>query len=163
VAHRRESRADSDALWRAAREVQLKDTGRLGRLVRWRIPGTTGEPSFEQLFTTPPFIALERADHALVSGIVGRIWTIRRDYPRLSDPAEFRDWSQSGTARVVFANWVEESPAGSILNAEARVDVYGVQGRIGLAMVRPLVSAFHDLIGSDGIEAAVSRAERDPA
>jgi hypothetical protein len=140
--------------------VRLNDTARLGRLVRWRIPGTTAEQSFEELLTSTPFIALERADHALVSGIVGRIWTIRRDYPQLSGPDAFRDWSEPGTARVMFANWVEPSESGATLFAEARVDVYGVQGRIGLTMVRPLISAFHDLIGSDGIEAAVRAAER---
>jgi hypothetical protein len=140
--------------------VRLNDTARLGRLVRWRIPGTTAEQSFEELFTSTPFIALERADHALVSGIVGRIWTIRRDYPQLSGPDAFRGWSEPGTARVMFANWVEPSETGATLFAEARVDVYGVQGRIGLTMVRPLISAFHDLIGSDGIEAAVRAAER---
>jgi hypothetical protein len=31
---------------------------------------------------------------------------------------------------------------------------------MGVAAVRPLVSAFHNLIASDGIEAAVRRAER---
>ncbi len=42
-----------------------------------------------------------------MSGIVGRIWTLRRDYPELRDPEEFRAWSTPGTARVVFANWIE--------------------------------------------------------
>jgi hypothetical protein len=151
---------DADALWQAAGEVQLRDTSRLGRLVRWRIPGTTAEQSFEELFTSPPFLPLERADHSLVAGIVGRIWTIRRDYPERSDPDGFRRWSQPGTARVMFANWVEPSESGATLYAEARVEVYGRQGKIGLAMVRPLISAFHDLIGSDGIAAAVRLAER---
>jgi hypothetical protein len=140
--------------------VQLGDTARLGRLVRWRIPGTRAEQSFEELFTTSPFLALERADHSLVAGIVGRIWTIRRDYPELTDPAAFRDWSQPGTARVIFANWVEPDGDGATLHAEARVTPYGVQGRVGLAIVRPLITAFQDLIGSDGLRAAVNRAER---
>lgn len=104
---------------------------------------------------------LERGQRALVSGLVGRIWTIRRDYPRLSDPSEFEGWSKPGTARVVFANWAEPGRNGSTLSAEARVEALGVQGRVGVAMVRPLVAAFHELIGSDGIVAAVRRAERD--
>ncbi len=160
IAHRRSSAADPDRLWQAAREVRLNDTSRLGRLVRWRIPGTTAEQSFDDLFTQSPFITLDRSDHALVSGIVGRIWTIRRDYPQLTNPEEFRSWSAAGTARVLFANWVQlgDGGAGATLTAEARVEAFGVQGRIGVAMVRPLVAAFHELIGSDGIEAAVRRA-----
>jgi hypothetical protein len=163
IAHRRESSAGSDRLWRAAREVRLGDTARLGRLVRWRIPGTTPDLSFDELFRCPPFVVLDGADeNALVSGIVGKIWTLRRDYPQLSDPDEFRGWSVPGTVRVLFSNWVEPVPADnrSALVAEVRVQTFGVQGRIGLAIVRPLVVAFQDLIGSDGIEAAVRRAER---
>jgi hypothetical protein len=64
---------------------------------------------------------------------------------------------------VLFGNWVESDPdesASSTLASEVRVEAIGAQGRIGVAAVRPLVSAFHNLIGSDGIEAAVRRAEQ---
>src|SRR5881227_2030948 len=81
VAHRRESRAGGERLWREARAVKLSETGLLGRLVRWRIPGTTAAMTFDELFRQPPFIVLEQGPSALVSGLVGRIWTIRRDYP----------------------------------------------------------------------------------
>ena len=96
----------------------------------------------------------------LISGVVGRIWTLRRDYPKLSEAAEFRSWSRPGTARVLFANWVTESDSGrAVLASESRVAAVGVQGRIGLAAVRPLISTFQNLVGSDGIEAAVRLAE----
>lgn len=162
VAHRRESSATAEQLWQAARQIRVHDAGRLGRLLRWRIPGTPADIAFDQLFRQPPFIVLAGdQDGALVSGIVGRIWTLRRDYPRLSDPDEFRAWAKHGTARVVFANWVEPAGAGrSALASESRVQPIGRQGRIGVAAVRPLVSTFHHLIGSDGIEAAVRLAER---
>jgi hypothetical protein len=163
VTHRRESSATPDELWDAARTVRIADTSLLGRLVRWRIPGISSESSFDELFRRPPFIVLDDdpGDRALVSGLVGRIWTLRRDYPELADPDEFRGWSKSGTAKVVFANWVEPTGGrGAILATEVRVDPIGAQGRFGLAAVRPLVRTFHNLIGSDGIEAAVRRAER---
>jgi hypothetical protein len=98
----------------------------------------------------------------LVSGLVGRIWTLRRDYPQLEDPEEFENWSTGGTARVVFANWIEAEPSGSrsAIRAEARVEPIGAQGRLGVAAVRGLVSAFGSLVGSDGIEVAARRAER---
>ena len=81
-----------------------------------------------------------------------RVWT---------DPEEFREWSTGGTAKVLFANWIEQTPSGrAALQSEVRVEAIGVQGRVGLAAVRPLVGTFGNLIGSDGIEAAVRLAER---
>jgi hypothetical protein len=163
VTHRRESSASADQLWDAAQSITIADTSLLGRLVRWRIPGISPESSFDELFRRPPFIVLndQPGDHALVSGLVGRIWTLRRDYPELADPDEFLGWSKSGTAKVVFANWVQPTGRhGAALATEVRVDPIGAQGRFGLAAVRPLVRTFHNLIGSDGIEAAVRLAER---
>ena len=48
------------------------------RLVRWRIPGIPGDISFDELFRRPPFLLLEEHETSLMSGIVGRIWTLRR-------------------------------------------------------------------------------------
>jgi hypothetical protein len=164
VVHRRETSASADAVWRAARAVRLSDTALLGRLVRWRIPGLPREEGYDDLFRQPPFRVLEEGKYLLVSGLVGRIWTLRRDYPELRSGEEFRDWSQSGTARVVIANWITPAlPGGCILSAEARVDAIGIGGQLGLRAVRPLVRSFQHLIGSDGIDAVVRRAERSAA
>jgi hypothetical protein len=163
VAHRRESDAHPDRLWDAAQAVRLGDAGLLGRLVRWRIPGLPADTSFDQMFRAPPFIVLDDdCDRALASGLVGRIWTLRRDYPKLCEPNEYRSWDVSGTAKVLFANWVEPVTSGRMaLCSEVRVRAIGAQGRLGVAAVRPLVSTFQQLIGSDGIEAAVRLAERE--
>ena len=141
--------------------MRLNDTRLLGRLVRWRIPGLPPSLTFDEMFRSPPFLVLDQeADDALVSGLVGRIWTLRRDYPELRDADEFRAWSTPGTARVVFANWVQPlTSGGATLNSETRVEAIGAQGRLGLAAVRPLVSAFHGLVGSEAIAAAVRFAE----
>jgi hypothetical protein len=162
VAHRRETDAPPERLWEAARAIRLADAHMLGRLVRWRIPGLEPDLSFDAMFRAPPFIVLaEESERVLVSGLVGRIWTLRRDYPRLSDPDDFRAWSTSGTARVLFANWIEDTRDGrAALRAEVRVEAIGAQGSIGVAAVSPLVRAFGHLIGTDGIEAAVRLAER---
>jgi len=162
VAHRRESDAPPERLWEAARTVKLADARRLGRLVRWRIPGLGPDLTFDEMFRAPPFLVVsEDPGRALLSGLVGRIWTLRRDYPSLTDPEEFREWSAGGTARVLFASWVEQTPAGrAALQSEVRVEAIGIQGRVGVAAVRPLVGTFGNLVGSDGIEAAVRLAER---
>jgi hypothetical protein len=161
VAHRRESAVAPDGLWRAACSVRLDDSALLGRLVRWRISGLAAEISFNEMFRNDPFLVLvDRRERALVSGLVGRIWTLHRDYPQLSEPEQFRDWSTRGTARVLFANWVEPlTSGGSTLHSEVRVHAIGGQGRLGLATLRPVVRAFQQLIATDGIEEAVRRAE----
>lgn len=162
VAHRRETSAPPDRVWEAARAIRLSDARLLGRLVRWRIPDLASDLAFDELFRAPPFLVLaEEPERALVSGLVGRIWTLRRDYPRLEDPEQFRHWSTSGTARVVFANWIDSTnERRAAINAEVRVEAIGAQGRVGVAAVRPLVGAFGSLIGSDGIDLAVRRAEQ---
>jgi hypothetical protein len=133
----------------------------LGRLVRWRIPGIAPDVRFDELFRQPPFMVLESGDRSVVSGLVGRIWTLRRDYPLLDTAQEFDGWSRRGTARVVFANWVRSRPGGgAVISVEARVQAIGAQGRIGVAAVRPLVRAFQHLVASEGIAAAVRHAEQ---
>jgi hypothetical protein len=162
IRHRRESPVAPELLWEAARAVRLRDTRLLGRLVRWRIPGVTGEATFDQLFREPPFAVLEETELALVSGIVGRIWTLRRDYPQLASAEEFRSWSESGTARVLFANWAEPGLDGhGVLRSEIRAEPFGVQGRVGLASVRPLIRGFQQLIGTDAMGVALRRAEKN--
>jgi hypothetical protein len=161
VVHRRESTVSAEELWAAASAVRLSETGLLGRLVRWRIPGLASDERYNELFREPPFMMLHEGEHALVSGLVGRIWTIRRDYPRLESPAAFEDWAERGTARVVLASWAEDLGDGrSALSSEARVQALGAQGRIGVAAVRPIVRGFQNLVGTEGIAAAVRKAER---
>lgn len=155
IAHAHETDADADALWAAARSVTMQEAGLLGRLVRWRIPGVDGTVTFDALFRNAPFIVLQDSGRTLVSGLVGRIWTLRRDYPQLSDPDEYRVWSTGGTARVLFAHWVEDTG----LFSEVRVEAFGARGRAGVAAVRPLIRAFHHLIFSDGLAVAARRAE----
>ena len=161
VAHRVESSASPDQLWSAARQVSLAETGLLGRLVRWRIPGLKRDESYDALFREPPFVVLDEGERALVSGLVGRIWTLRRDYPELRGADEFRAWSARGTARVVFAHWAVELPQQrAALEIEVRVQAFGMQGRLGVAAVGPIVRRFQHLVASEGIRAAVARAER---
>jgi hypothetical protein len=161
IRHRRSSRADPDRLWQTARELDLSETRMLGRLIRWRIPGLPAGTSFDALFRNPPFAVLEETEHALVSGLVGRIWTLRRDYPDLESPEDFRNWSKSGTAKVLFAHWVEpDDDGGSTVCSETRVKPFGAQGRFGLASVRPLIAGFHQLVASDALAVAARAAER---
>lgn len=159
VAHRRTSIAEAAELWDAAGAMRLADTHLLGRMIRWRIPGVPVEASFSELFRSPPFTVLEESEHALVAGLVGRIWTLRRDYPQI-DREQFTSWTTPGTAKVAFAHWVARTPTGGAqLCSQTRVRAFGAQGRLGLASVRPLVRAFEHLVGTEALAAAVRRAE----
>jgi hypothetical protein len=159
VHHERDAAVGEADLWEAARTVHVGDTRVLGRLLRWRIPGIPASIPYDELFRQPPFAVLDETEGMLVSGLVGRIWTLRRDYPTIAGPDEFRSWSAPGTACVVFANWVE--PAGSngaALLSETRIRATDRDGRVGIAAVRPLITAFNSLIGREALDLAVRRA-----
>jgi len=159
--HRRVARADPDALWGAAGTVRLSDSRLLGRVVRWRVPGTPADATYREVLGREPFRVLEAGERHSLSAIVGRIWTLRRDYPSLADADAFRDWHEPGTARVLFAHWVEPDGGGrSALVSETRVDVVDRQARLGLHLVRPVIATFEPLIGSEALALAARRAER---
>ena len=110
VTHRREARLRGPAVVRRS-SVRLRDTRALGSLVRWRIPGVAGQPHpYDKLFVLARSRRCTRPEHALLSGLCGRIWTLRRDYPRLAGPDDFLRWSAPGTAE-------SSTPTGSSLPA----------------------------------------------
>jgi hypothetical protein len=158
--HRREAAVPARRLWEAAGEVRLTDSRVLGRVVRWRIPGEPARITFRDLLAADPFRVLEEGENYSLSGLVGRIWTLRRDYPQLADPQAFRDWRRNGTVRVLFAHWTEPAgPRRSALVSEVRVGAGDRQARLGVRLVRPLIAAFDPLIENETLAVAVRRAE----
>jgi hypothetical protein len=158
--HRRASLADPTRLWRAARTLRLSDTQLLGRLIRWRIPGTSADQSFDQLFRTYPFTVLEEDEGLLISGLCGRIWTLARDYPNLAGPQGFADWDRSGTVRVLFAHWVERREGGEVeLVYEARVQPVDSRAERRLRILWAVVGPFESRASTEALRAAVRRAE----
>lgn len=160
--HRRVAAAAPDALWLAAETVRLRDAGALGRAVRWRIPGVADSTTFRDLFRGPPFTVLDEGEHWSVSGLVGRIWTLERDYPELGGPADFCGWDRRGTARVLFAHWIEPAgPGHSALVSEARVDGVGRRAALRLRALWALVGPLDRLIGGEALALAARRAATD--
>jgi hypothetical protein len=160
IHHRRASLVDPTRLWRAARTLRLSDTQLLGRLIRWRIPGTSADQSFDELLRTYPFIVLEEDERLLISGLCGRIWTLARDYPALAGPEAFRDWDRSCTVRVLFAHWVERGEGDQFeLVSEARVQPVDSRAERRLRVLWALVGRFEGLVGTEALTAAVRRAE----
>jgi hypothetical protein len=163
--HRHTAGVDELTLWRAAETVRLRDTPRLGRIVRWRIPGTSADDAFRDLFRSYPFTVLEEDDGWSLSGLCGKIWTLARDYPRIAGPDEFRDWDEPGTVRVLFANWVEPngSDGTSTLVSEARVQAIDRRASLRLRALWGVVGRFERLIGGEALRAAAKRAEQGVA
>lgn len=161
VRHRRRAAAPAGALWRAGQAVRLDETRMLGRLVRWRIPGLAPDLAFGELFRQPPFTVLVEGESHLVSGLCGRIWSVDGDFAALDGPAGFRRWDVDGTARVLFAHWVQEAGDGtSELVSEARVEAVDRAAAVRLRALWAIVGVFEGLIGAEGLAVAARRAER---
>jgi hypothetical protein len=159
--HRRVASATPRELWDAASHVRLDEAGPLGRAVRWRIPGLPPQRTCRAMFAQEPFTVLAEGDDWSVSGLVGRIWTLRRDYPRLGGPEEFRAWDHPGTVRVLFAHWVEPAGDGrSALVSEGRIAAVDGHARLRLRALWAVVGPLERLIGGEALALAAARAER---
>jgi hypothetical protein len=159
--HTRRAAATPARLWDAARDVRLAETGTLGRLVRWRIPGTPERQTFRGLLAEYPFVVLAEGDGFSISGLCGRIWTLHRDYPRLAGAHEFATWDRPGTVRVLFAHWVEPDGArGSVIVSEARVQPTDRSAALRLRSLWIVMGVFERLIGAEPLALAATRAER---
>ena len=141
--------------------MRLADTRLLGRVVRWRLPGTPVDATFSDVFRSYPFTVLDDGEHHLVAGLCGRIWTLARDYPRLRDAEEFAHWDEPGTVRVLFAHWVEQnaSDGRTTLVSEARVQPVDRHAALRLRAVWAVVGGFERLIGAEPLPVAARRAE----
>jgi hypothetical protein len=158
--HRRVAAVDPRALWAAASSVRLDETRALGRLVRWRIPGTPPALTYYELFRRYPFTVLEEGETFAVSGLCGKIWTLQRDYPRLDRPEDFEAWHEPGTVRVVFAHWTRPAGGGrSELVSEARVEPVDRGASLRLRGLWAVVSSFERLIAAEPLVLAQRRAE----
>jgi hypothetical protein len=158
--HRRESSAGVDRLWQAASTVTLRDCRLLGRLVAVRIPGSRPGTTFDELFRGPPFVTLERGPTWALSGLCGRIWSVRGEFATPPGPQAFLDWDEPGTVRVLFAHWAERSDGGAALHSEVRVAPVDRRAAVYLRALEPFVTAFQGLIGLETLSLAVRRAER---
>lgn len=156
--HRREAEVSPDALWAAAQEIRLADTGTLGRLVRWRIPGTPQGLTYHEMLRTYPFTVLDEGERSSVSGLCGKIWTFQRDYPRLGGPDDFSGWDRRGTVRVVFGTWVEATGTGAAIVSEARVKPVDRMAGVRLKAVWSVVGRFQRF-GAEPLTLAVRRAQ----
>ena len=151
-----------DDLWAAANDVRLSDTRTMRRLIRWRLGrhAPSGDATYREFFRTGIFTLLEEGERFSVSGVAGRIWAPSGDYERFESSDEYREWSQSGTAKVVICNEVREHERGSEIVSESRVQVDGSRARLTFRGTWTVLAPFGRLVGSEVLAAAVRRAER---
>lgn len=160
--HRHGARAPADRLWQAAETVQVCDAATLGGVVRWRVPNTPRDRTFQDLFRLYPFTVLAEGERWSVSGLCGKVWTLRRDYPSIEGPQEFCSWSEPGTVRVVFAHWVEPDGDGrATIVSESRVKPVDMRAALRLRALWAVVGRFERLIGGEALRLAARRAEDD--
>jgi hypothetical protein len=157
--HRRAAEAGADELWHAAETVRLRDSPVLGRIVRWRIPQTAGDVTFRELFRSYPFTVIAEGERWSVSGLCGRIWTLRREYAHLDGLDDFLAWDEPNTARVLFAHWVERSEGRAEIVSESRIKPVDRRAGVRVTALWTAVGRFERLIGAEALRLAVRRAE----
>jgi hypothetical protein len=158
--HRRAAHAEPGALWDQAAGVRLRDTRTMSRLVRWRLPGAKPDQTYWKLFAAYPFTVLDEGEHWSLSGLAGKIWTLDRDYPRLSGREEFCAWDEPRTVRVLFAHWIEPGDDGrSTLVSEARVRATDRRGGLQLRALWLTIGHFERFVGAEALRVAARRAE----
>jgi hypothetical protein len=159
TSHRRESSASVEALWQAAARVRLRDSRLLGRLVALKIAGVEPYTTFATMFHAPPFILLEEGEAFALSGLCGRIWSVRGELGRLTSPEDFSDWHEPGSVRVLFAHWAQARAHGSTLHSEVRVATVDRRATLYMRALEPFIAAFQGLVGREALALAVRRAE----
>jgi hypothetical protein len=158
--HRRESSATAAVLWKSAATVRLRDCRILGRLIRARIPGLRASLRFDELFRSNPFNLLEEGPAYNLSGLCGRIWTVRGDFALLSQPSDFLDWDVPGTVRVLFASWAEPNGSGSALVSEVRIAAVDRKAGLYVRALGPFIASFQGLVAAEPLQIATQRAAR---
>lgn len=158
--HRRESPATAAELWESAATVRLRDCRILGRLIRARIPGLQASLSFNELFRSAPFNLLDEGPTYNLSGLCGRIWTVRGDFAVLSQASEFPNWHVPGRVRVLFAGWAETTESGSALVSEVRIAAVDRKARLYVRALEPFIAAFQGLVATEPLQVAAQRAAR---
>jgi hypothetical protein len=158
--HRRSTSASSEEVWESARRLRLSDTQ---VLVRWRLPGTPADCTFRELLRTYPFTLLDEGPQHSISGLCGRIWTFRSDYPRLRGPEDFAAWREPGTVRVLMATWTQRGADGRVeLCDEARVKPVDRAAALRLRVLWAAIGRFEGLIGSEAISSTLRAIDSDP-
>ena len=96
-----------------------------------------------------------------ISGMCGRIWTLRRDYPRIEGAEDFLAWEEPDTARVLLAHWIErDGPKQNALVSEARIKPVDGQAHFRIRALWAVVGHLEPLIDAEALRIATRRAER---
>jgi hypothetical protein len=159
--HSREARAGVEGLWREAMGVALGDCRLLGRVVSRRLGIEDPSMTFAELFGAAPFVLLEQGPGWTLSGLCGRIWSVRGELGRVDGPDAFHGWDEAGTVRVLFAHWAAPRASGATLHSEVRVSPVDRRAALRLTALEPFIAAFQSLIGREALALAVRRAEAD--
>jgi hypothetical protein len=157
----RASDATPDELWAAAQDVRVRDAPRLARLMRWRLGRHAPPPetTFEEFFRTGIFMLLEEGDRLYISGVAGKIWAPSGEYAQFETAGDYKEYRRRGTAKVVLKIEVRPHERGSQILSEARVWCADRRTHLLFRPFWAVVHPFARLVHSEGLAAAVRRAE----
>jgi hypothetical protein len=108
----------------------------------------------------PQVNLLEEGPTYTVSGLCGRIWTVRRDFALLARPADFLTWQEPGTVRVLFANWAEPAERGAALVSEVRIAAVDRRAALHVRALKPFIATFQGFIATEPLRIAAKRASK---
>ena len=159
--HTRASSVSPTALWAAANEARIRDSRTLRPLIAMHLPGRAprADTTFRELFRTGIFTLLEEGERHSISGVAGRLWTPSGHYARFETGADYKEYADSGTAKVALMTSVREHERGSEIVSEARVWCADRRARLRFRPYWAVVRPFSRFIGTELLSAVTRRAE----
>jgi hypothetical protein len=142
----------------------VRETVSLRPLIAWRLGrhAPRADEPFAAVFARHPFHLLAEDGWGSVSGLGGKLWSLRGDYARFASPEAYREWAPGGTCKAALRNEVREHGAGSEIVSEARVWCTSPGAWRRFRPYWAFVGPFSGFIGGELLLAAVRRAERSP-
>ena len=117
----------------------------------------SGQQTFRDFFSTPPFYILEdEPTREVVIGTAGRLLRPRA----FSSPAELRDYAEAGTIKVIANFRVDAVEGGSLMSTETWVQTYGRRASWRFRAYWLVVGPFCALIRREFLRVARRRAEQ---
>jgi hypothetical protein len=144
----------------------LRETRTLRPIIAWRLgryaPGA--DTPLRSVLASHPFHLLAEQGMVSVSGMAGKLWSLRDTFVRFDGADGFRDWAEPGFCKVVVRHEVRpEGGGGSAIDSEVRIWCTSRGAQVHFRPYWAFIGPFSRFIGSELLSAAVRRAERTSA
>jgi hypothetical protein len=164
IHHARRSHATPDALWRAAREVPVRDTRTLRPIIAWRLGryAPDGAAPLATVLASHPFHLLAEDGRVSVSGLAGRLWALGDSFVDLAGE-DFAAWREGGYCKVGVRTEVrgvaDSGGGGSEISVEVRIWCTDRGAQLRFRPYWAFIGPFGRFVGLEVLTAAVRKAE----